>query len=259
MNTYNTDQRGEQATAVSHVTRLECSGCGAEVDAACTCGVDYTPARTRAAEAVAKNPEKSDRAIAEEIGVSDRTVNRARRTATGVAVGRRVGKDGRVRGLPSRPTNSAPTTGQIIRLETGKIETSTGNDSEDAQSSGERRKALNAAADGDVDNEIHVDLEINSGRVNDHPSGVAVNAAPTGAGIVRISRRQKEADRFESAIGYIANACEVSGDAELTPPDAEMAAWAVEKLDGAIRSLNILKARMASAAMPAHAIEGAVQ
>jgi hypothetical protein len=44
--------------------------------------------------AVCCNPDKSDRAIAEEIGVSDQTVGRVREkaAATDVAVGKRVGE-----------------------------------------------------------------------------------------------------------------------------------------------------------------------
>jgi len=52
-------------------------------DAACNCGAPYVPAGRRAAEAVATNPEKSDRAIAAEIGVDRETVARARKIATG--------------------------------------------------------------------------------------------------------------------------------------------------------------------------------
>lgn len=84
-------------------TRLECSACGATADAACGCGAPYMPAGTRAAKAVAANPEKSDRAIADELGVGHATVSRARKKATvsGDTVGKRVGKDGKVRKLPA--------------------------------------------------------------------------------------------------------------------------------------------------------------
>jgi hypothetical protein len=54
--------------------RLECIECGETADAACRCGVAYVPAGARAAKAIADNPEKSDRAIAAELGVSDMTV-----------------------------------------------------------------------------------------------------------------------------------------------------------------------------------------
>jgi hypothetical protein len=75
---------------------MKCSACGATAEASCNCGVPYVPAGSRAAKAVAKNPKKSDRAIAAEIGVSGETVRRARRKsgATNVAP-ERIGKDGK--------------------------------------------------------------------------------------------------------------------------------------------------------------------
>lgn len=84
---------------------IGCSGCGATVDAACDCGVPYMPAGQRAAAAIAANPQMSDRAIAEEIGVGSNTVRRAReRTAPHGAVDDegRVGLDGKVRRMPTR-------------------------------------------------------------------------------------------------------------------------------------------------------------
>jgi hypothetical protein len=44
------------------VQRIICTGCGAEANAACMCGVSYVPKAIRAAEAVKANPGKSDRA-----------------------------------------------------------------------------------------------------------------------------------------------------------------------------------------------------
>ncbi len=58
--------------------KIGCSSCGATVDAACDCGAPYLPAGQRAAEAVAANPEKSNRAIAADIGVDHKTVAKAR-------------------------------------------------------------------------------------------------------------------------------------------------------------------------------------
>ena len=84
------------------VVRLACSACGAEANASCNCGKPYLP-RERAAEAVAAHPEKSNRAIADEIGASEATVRRARdATASGDAVAEpRIGRDGKARRLPS--------------------------------------------------------------------------------------------------------------------------------------------------------------
>jgi hypothetical protein len=90
-------------TKLPSVQRMICESCGAEANAACNCGVPYLPKAVRAAEAIEANPEKSDRAIAKELGVSDRTVNRARpSTATHDAVGQRTGLDGKTRSLRKR-------------------------------------------------------------------------------------------------------------------------------------------------------------
>ena len=77
--------------------KIECSECGAIGTASCDCGAPYVRAGTRAQKAVAKYPEKSDRAIAAMIGVNRDTVGRARKKA-GVANQtreKRVGKDGK--------------------------------------------------------------------------------------------------------------------------------------------------------------------
>ena len=56
-----------------------------------------------AAKAVAAHPEKSDRTIAKEIGVSDKTVAKARKaTAEKSAVAKRIGRDGKARKLPNK-------------------------------------------------------------------------------------------------------------------------------------------------------------
>jgi hypothetical protein len=78
------------------VQRMVCDGCGAEANASCNCGVVYRPKSIRAAEAVAANPEKSNRAIAAEIGISDKTVAKARNAgADYFAPDKRVGQDGK--------------------------------------------------------------------------------------------------------------------------------------------------------------------
>src|SRR6266481_5565577 len=98
---------------VQRVTRaMHCSECGVEAAAACDCGAPYVPAGVAAANAVAAHPEKSDRAIAAEIGVSDKTVGKARRaTAEFSAVDTRVGLDGKARKQPTKEADckqSAP-------------------------------------------------------------------------------------------------------------------------------------------------------
>ena len=85
------------------VVQLQCTMCGAETHASCSCGAIYRPKAQRAAEAVADHPEKSNRAIAVETGLSEATVRRARdATASDDAVDEpRVGLDGKKRKLPS--------------------------------------------------------------------------------------------------------------------------------------------------------------
>lgn len=87
----------------------ECSSCGASARAGCNCGVAYVPAGERAAAAVAANPEKSDRAIAAEIGVSHPTVGKVRK-ATGklFPVEKRTGRDGKMRKQPAKRKTDDP-------------------------------------------------------------------------------------------------------------------------------------------------------
>jgi hypothetical protein len=94
---------------VQRVSRaLSCSACGAAGEANCDCGAPYMPASVRAAKAITATPNKSDRAIAAEIGVADRTVNRARATATHDAVESRVGLDGKARKQPAKRKRLPP-------------------------------------------------------------------------------------------------------------------------------------------------------
>jgi hypothetical protein len=82
---------------------LRCARCGITQEAACGCGFGYVPAVECAAAAVAKHPEKSDRAIAAALGVSDKTVAKARAsTAEKSAVAKRVGRDGKARKRPAK-------------------------------------------------------------------------------------------------------------------------------------------------------------
>jgi hypothetical protein len=89
--------------------QIVCSACGATADAACACGAPYLPAGARAADAIAKNPEMSDRAIGDAIGVDHKTVAKARKaTGDSSPVQKRTGKDGKARRLPAKP--AAPLT-----------------------------------------------------------------------------------------------------------------------------------------------------
>jgi hypothetical protein len=87
--------------------QFECSKCG--VPAGCNCGVKVIPTAptlARATEAIKRNPNKSNRAIAEEIGVSEPTVRRARKATASsddAVAKKRVGRDGKARKLPTTP------------------------------------------------------------------------------------------------------------------------------------------------------------
>jgi hypothetical protein len=60
------------------IQRMVCTGCGAEANASCNCGKAYVPKAVRAAEAIAANPKKSNRQIADEIGADEKEVRRQR-------------------------------------------------------------------------------------------------------------------------------------------------------------------------------------
>jgi hypothetical protein len=92
----------EGQPAIQHsIVRMVCTGCGSEANASCNCGKAYVPKGVRAAEAIAADPNKSDRAIAAEIGVSHTTVQEARKaTGNHLPVDERTGLDGKTRKLP---------------------------------------------------------------------------------------------------------------------------------------------------------------
>lgn len=79
----------------------QCSACG--IDAGCNCGAPLMSKAQRAAEALAASPQMSNRAIAEETGLSEPTIRRAR-TASSDAVDKepRIGLDGKQRRMPIR-------------------------------------------------------------------------------------------------------------------------------------------------------------
>lgn len=82
------------------VNLYACVKCGAETHANCNCGQPYLPKAGRARQAVDANPQKSNRALAAELGVDEKTVRNAR-TADNSAV-ERTGLDGKTRRLPIR-------------------------------------------------------------------------------------------------------------------------------------------------------------
>lgn len=84
------------------IVRLYCSDCGTETDAKCNCGKPYVPKLALAAAAIKANPEKSNRAIADEIGADEKTIRKARAGADSPHHGIVVGLDGKH--YPVQPT-----------------------------------------------------------------------------------------------------------------------------------------------------------
>jgi hypothetical protein len=106
-------------TDISNLHEISCKACGITLAAGCGCrvGYDYVKPIERAKRAIANTPDKSDRAIAEDIGVSDTTVLRARRTtASKEAVEKRTGKDGKARRQPKKSMTAKRPTKTWIRF-----------------------------------------------------------------------------------------------------------------------------------------------
>lgn len=87
------------------VQRMVCTGCGVEANASCSCGVAYSPKVVRAAEAIKANPQKSNRAIADDLGVSEGTVRSARNSGAQdyAPEAERTGRDGKSYPVAQKP------------------------------------------------------------------------------------------------------------------------------------------------------------
>jgi hypothetical protein len=85
---------------------LYCAKCGVASEPRCDCNVGYITAGEVARRAVAANPEMSDRAIADKIGVAKVTVQRARQSGgPNDPPAKRTGKDGK--SYTAKPTRKA--------------------------------------------------------------------------------------------------------------------------------------------------------
>jgi len=107
---------------------LRCPDCGATTDAPCGCGKPYE--YIRAGEAAAKaverereaavtegRPERSDRVLAAEVGVSQPVISAARKaTDKNLSVEPRTGKDGKLRRMPTkRPAPQMDIASEAVR------------------------------------------------------------------------------------------------------------------------------------------------
>jgi hypothetical protein len=96
---------GKQAIARLQMMQLRCSGCGAKAEATCDCGVPYIPAHEFAALAIARDPKKSNRALAMETGLSKDTIRAARKSGgENSPPEKHEGRDGKT--YPARRTRS---------------------------------------------------------------------------------------------------------------------------------------------------------
>lgn len=59
------------------VQRMVCTGCGAEANASCNCGVSYVPKAVRAREMKEANPARSNSSIARELDMDATAVRKA--------------------------------------------------------------------------------------------------------------------------------------------------------------------------------------
>jgi hypothetical protein len=85
---------------------IRCEACGATADAACSCGAAYVPVVECAAKAVAATPQKSDRAIAAQLGIDHKTVAKARRAGGELSPPQtRIGRDGKTYPMPKARPN----------------------------------------------------------------------------------------------------------------------------------------------------------
>jgi hypothetical protein len=104
-------------TATAEKLKFACTKCGAFAEPKCSCGAEYKflPPSKLAEIAIKNNPNRSDRSIAAELGVSHTTVIRARQsTGTNVPVGdKRVGLDGKHRRVGKRESTRGRATPQL--------------------------------------------------------------------------------------------------------------------------------------------------
>lgn len=89
--------------AAENRSTLRCTACGVECDAPCECGAPFQLLRPGQAAfiAVTAHPERSDRALASQLGVDHKTVAAAREATGENSPVERIGLDGKARRLPA--------------------------------------------------------------------------------------------------------------------------------------------------------------
>jgi len=139
--------------------RAVCSGCGTK--ASCNCNAPYVPAHVFATIVIAKNPDKSNRAIAELSGVALETIRRAR--AAGDPNGsteKRIGKDGKKYSTTQPSTKPAKSSSNASVNTPESIV-------EEFRGRGSRRVSVHEALH-DVLSDIEVSLDMNLHVIEPH-------------------------------------------------------------------------------------------
>jgi hypothetical protein len=90
-------------------------GCGAQARTGCDCGKPYISKVDQATQAVKANPERSDRAIAKDIGVDHKTVAKARQATGERSPIQRTGLDGKTRKVPEKKALTKPAKAKPLR------------------------------------------------------------------------------------------------------------------------------------------------
>lgn len=253
---------------------LVCSSCGASGTGSCHCGVAYVPAAQRAADALAQDPSRSDRAIATEIGVSDKTVAKARRsTAESSAVAKRVGKDGKARKMPISASEEPqkPNRRQEIKIPAGARLSELCRNGLELEQTGtsivqvakqigisvknyrQGRAIIQLIDRTDLNTSERMTVERACKMMDDNKHTIAafnlvrpITDQVWGRGRVpRDDRRaQKRVESFKTALAIILQACTHGGDIDVPRLTAEDTRSALEQVNEAAAALRALTAKI---------------
>lgn len=142
------------------IQRMVCTGCGAEANASCNCGVSYVAKSVRAAQAIKANPGKSDRAIAVDLGINQSTVSRVRNSGDAYASPERIGQDGKSYSVRQRVVDDPDISPKLVAeaAATGRRRVFL-RCAEDVVRKAEQGAGLKDAKESEIDDEILVTLE----------------------------------------------------------------------------------------------------
>lgn len=253
--------------APSASAHLACGKCGTIAEVKCDCGVDYIYVRAseRAEKAIMEHPEKSDRSIAEKIGVGLGTVQRARKsTDPNGSVEKRIGKDGKKRKLP-RPTgrtstalpNGYNTLSEAVSAGI-EIERSGGSRAEAEAKSGLSHAGYYMGRDivmlsertdlSAKDAEIvkHALQQLNESRLVTiaYSKVRPIVCRVWGKKGLRLKSDKKRAEAFSSALSYLLTVCTSAAKIIIPYLSKEQCASALDSIKEAKQALDVLQRRI---------------